>query len=97
MPLRIVIPGGSGQVGQVLASRLQELGNHVTILTRSPYSAPWQTVHWDGLNEGPWIDAIEGASVCINLTGRSVNCRFTPANCGPFTTRASAQRACSTA
>src|ERR1700679_1867693 len=80
-PLSIVLPGGSGQVGQALARRFQEQGHHVTVLTRSPYSAPWQTVHWDGQSEGPWTEALEGADVCINLAGRSVNCRYTPANC----------------
>jgi uncharacterized protein len=75
-PLRIVLPGGSGQVGQVLARYLTERGHHVTVLTRSPYTAPWLTVHWDGLNPGPWVEALDGADVCINLAGRSVNCRY---------------------
>lgn len=75
-PLRIVIPGGSGQVGQILASHFLEGGHHVTILTRGPYTAPWQTVHWDGEHVGPWTEHLEGADVCINLAGRSVNCRY---------------------
>jgi hypothetical protein len=79
-PLRIVLPGGSGQVGQVLARHFQERGHHVTVLTRGPYTAPWHTVHWDGENIGPWIDTLEGADLCINLTGRSVNCRYTAEN-----------------
>jgi hypothetical protein len=78
--LRIVIPGGSGQVGQMLARHFQERGHHVTVLTRGPYSAPWQTVHWDAEHRGAWIETLEGADVCINLTGRSVNCRYTAAN-----------------
>jgi uncharacterized protein (TIGR01777 family) len=79
-PLRIVLPGGSGQVGQALARHFQEQGHHVTVLTRGPYTAPWQTVHWDGLNPGPWTETLEGADVCINLAGRSVNCRYHQAN-----------------
>ena len=79
-PLRIVIPGGSGQVGQVLAQYFQQAGHRVTVLTRSPYAAPWQTVHWDGEHLGPWTETLEGADVCINLAGRSVNCRYTPRN-----------------
>ena len=75
-PLRIVIPGGSGHVGQVLARHFQRRGDHVTVLTRAPYTAEWQTVHWDGEHEGPWIESLEGADVCINLAGRSVNCRY---------------------
>lgn len=78
--LRIVIPGGSGQVGRMLAAYFQERGHHVTILTRGPYTAPWQTVHWDGVHFGPWVETLEGADVCINLTGRSVNCRSTEKN-----------------
>src|SRR6201987_4554370 len=79
-PLRIVIPGGSGQVGQVLARHFHRRGDHVVILTRGLHTAEWQTVHWDGENPGPWTAYLEGADVCINLTGRSVNCRYTPAH-----------------
>ncbi len=74
--LRIVLPGGSGHVGQILARHFQQLAHHVTVLTRSPYSAPWETVHWDGERPGPWTETLEGADVCINLAGRSVNCRY---------------------
>ena len=76
-PLRIVIPGGSGQVGRMLARFFQERGHHVTVLTRGPYSAPWQTVFWDGVELGPWVETLEGADVCIHLSGRSINCRYT--------------------
>lgn len=79
-PLRIVIPGGSGHVGVLLAHYFQQRGHHVTVLTRSPFAASWNTVHWDGVHTGPWIEHLEGADVCINLAGRSVNCRYTPAN-----------------
>jgi hypothetical protein len=79
-PLRIVLPGGSGQVGQVLARHFTERGHQVTVLTRGPYTAAWQTVHWDGEEIGPWTEFLEGADICINLAGRSVNCRYDAAN-----------------
>lgn len=79
-PLRIVLPGGSGQVGRMLAQFFQERGHSVTVLTRGPYTAPWQTVHWDGKTLGPWVETLDGADVCIHLSGRSVNCRYTPRN-----------------
>jgi uncharacterized protein len=78
--LRIVIPGGSGQIGRMLAQFFQERGHHVTVLTRGPYTAPWQTVHWDGKRVGPWVEALEGADVCLHLSGKSVNCRYTERN-----------------
>ena len=78
--LRIVIPGGSGLVGHLLARHFQECGHRVVVLTRGPYTALWQTVHWNGIEPGPWIETLEGADVCINLAGRSVNCRYTARN-----------------
>jgi uncharacterized protein (TIGR01777 family) len=78
--LRIVIPGGSGQVGRLLAGYFQERGHHVTVLTRGPFTANWQTVHWDGVNVGPWVETLEGADVVIHLSGKSVNCRATERN-----------------
>jgi hypothetical protein len=79
-PLRIVIPGGSGQVGRMLAAHFQERGHHVVVLTRSPYAATYNTVHWDGEHEGPWTEHLDHADVCINLAGRSVNCHYTAKN-----------------
>ena len=79
-PLRIVLPGGSGQVGRLLSRYFQARGHYVTVLTRLPYAETWQTVRWDGENLGPWTEYLEGSDVCINLTGRSVNCRYTEAN-----------------
>ncbi len=75
-----MIPGGSGHVGVLLAHYFQQRGHHVTVLTRGPFAASWNTVHWDGVHTGPWVEHLEGADVCINLAGRSVNCRYTPAN-----------------
>jgi len=79
-PKRIVLPGGSGQVGRMLARFFQERGHHVTVLTRGPYTAPWTTVHWDGQTLGPWVETLEAADVCIHLSGRSINCRYTARN-----------------
>lgn len=77
---RIVIPGGSGQIGAVLARHYQSLGNDVIVLARKPLQAPWRTTVWDGRTIGPWTKEIDGADVIINLAGRSVNCRYNAAN-----------------
>ena len=75
-PLRIVIPGGSGQVGAILARHFHEHGHEVTTISRHPASAEWVTAHWDGRALGPWTEFLDGADVVINLAGRSVNCRY---------------------
>lgn len=78
--MKVVIPGGSGQVGQLLARHLHAQGHTITVLSRNPKPAPWRTIEWDARTLGPWIHALETADVCINLTGRSVNCRYNSEN-----------------
>lgn len=80
MPYRIVIPGGSGQIGQILARHFHQQGNSVTVLTRRVKPAPWLVVAWDGKTLGHWVKELDGADIVINLTGRSVNCRYHQAN-----------------
>ena len=77
---RIVIPGGSGSVGQVLAKYFHRQGDQVTVLSRRPQATAWRTVVWNGRDLGPWEHEIDGADAVINLTGRSVDCRYTKAN-----------------
>ena len=78
--LRVVIPGGSGQVGTLLARHFHAQGHEVTVLSRRPSIQPWRSVGWDGETVGDWVRELEGSDVCINLAGVSVNCRYTPAN-----------------
>lgn len=74
--MRIVIPGGSGQIGTLLARRFQQDGHQVVILSRKPGPANCRVVAWDGETLGPWTAELECADVVINLAGRSVNCRY---------------------
>ncbi|HEY0760221.1 MAG TPA: TIGR01777 family oxidoreductase [Acidisarcina sp.] len=81
--MKVVIPGGTGQVGHLLARHFHALGQAVAVLSRRPPdtgSVPWRVISWDGAARGPWVEELEGCDVCINLAGRSVNCRYTPAN-----------------
>jgi hypothetical protein len=78
--MRIVIPGGSGQVGHILARHFHSAGHMVTVLSRAPRAAPWRVVVWDGSACGDWIAELEDSDICINLTGRSVNCRYNAEN-----------------
>lgn len=78
--MKIVIPGGSGQIGTVLAREFHKAGHEVVVLSRRPNQSPWRTVAWDGETLGDWKSEFEGADAIINLAGQSVNCRYTPEN-----------------
>jgi uncharacterized protein (TIGR01777 family) len=78
--MKIVIPGGSGQVGTMLARAFHADGHEVVILSRRADRRPWRVVGWDGATLGPWQREVDGCDVVINLAGRSVNCRYTAAN-----------------
>ncbi|NGO45986.1 TIGR01777 family oxidoreductase [Streptomyces ureilyticus] len=76
--MKIVIPGGTGQIGTILNRALTAAGHDVVVLTRRPRHKG--EIHWDGETLGPWTEAINGSDIVINLAGRSVSCRYTPAN-----------------
>src|SRR6476659_9053088 len=77
--MKIVIPGGSGYVGTVLARALHKQ-NEVVVLSRRQRNAPWRTAGRDGATLGDWTQEFEAADVVINLAGQSVNCRYTDEN-----------------
>ena len=72
--MRIVIPGGTGQVGHVLSRAFAAAGHDVTVLSRSGPEG------WDGRTLGPWVSVLDGSDAVINLAGRSVSCRYTQDN-----------------
>src|SRR5262245_35740303 len=78
--MKIVIPGGSGQVGTLLARAFHNDGDEVVVLSRRPGIRPCRVVRWDGETLGNWQRELDGCDVVVNLTGRSVNCRYTDAN-----------------
>jgi hypothetical protein len=80
--VKIVIPGGSGQIGQVLARSFLARGDDVVVLGRgaAPPSASARVVGWDGRTVGAWAAEIDGADVVVNLAGRTVNCRYSEEN-----------------
>jgi uncharacterized protein (TIGR01777 family) len=89
--MKLVIPGGSGQIGGVVARAFGKEGHEVVVLgrtpdaaraarMRSPATGVARTVAWDGATLGEWAREIDGADVVLNLAGRSVNCRYGPRN-----------------
>ncbi|MFE5407867.1 epimerase [Microbacterium sp. NPDC056569] len=68
-----VIAGASGFVGAALVQAFAEDGYEVRTIGRSHADATW--------DDGGGIRAlVDGASVLVNLAGKSVNCRYTDAN-----------------
>jgi uncharacterized protein (TIGR01777 family) len=73
--MKVVIPGGTGALGTLLARALSAGDHEVVAVSRRPRPAPWPVVGWED------IDAqIDGCDVVINLAGRSVNCRYNAAH-----------------
>ncbi|WP_030452456.1 TIGR01777 family oxidoreductase [Herbidospora cretacea] len=75
---KIVMPGGTGQIGTILRRALHAAGHDVVVLTRRPSRDG--EVGWDGATPGSWVKEIDGSDVVVNLAGRSVDCRYTPAS-----------------
>jgi len=80
--LRVVLAGGSGYCGHLLANALAANGRKVIVLTRSRevVAGPVPVVLWDGRSLGEWARELEGSHAVINLCGRSVSCRYNAAN-----------------
>src|SRR3954447_9565400 len=70
--MKIVLAGGTGQIGRVLARAFA--GDEVIVLARSSGG------RWEGRTLGPWAASLNGADALINLAGRSVDCRYTADN-----------------
>ena len=91
--MKIVIPGGSGQVGTILARHFHARGDEVVVLSRTPSKSAWRTVKWDGETLDRWVDELEDSHVVINLAGRIVNCRYHARNrCDIWSSRARSVR-----
>jgi uncharacterized protein len=79
-PLRVLVPGGAGHLGRIVAGHLHAKGIAVTVLSRGGAVAPWQVISWNGTDRDDWTRELEDTDVVINLAGRSVNCRYNARN-----------------
>src|SRR5579863_8554490 len=94
--MKIVIPGGTGQLGTVLARAFYRDGHDILVLGRTPrlapgsptrsgfahdgVEAPWRVERWDPEDVSQLAEKLDGSEVVINLAGRSVNCRYNITN-----------------
>ncbi|MGW1811340.1 TIGR01777 family oxidoreductase [Streptomyces sp. NPDC002078] len=76
--MKVVLPGGTGQIGTILDRALTAAGHEVIVVTRRPTGE--RQVGWDGTTLGRWAEVVDGSDVVINLAGRSVSCRYTAEN-----------------
>ncbi|MEK9771924.1 MAG: TIGR01777 family oxidoreductase [Opitutae bacterium] len=79
---KVILAGGTGFLGQLLAQSFAKDGYEVVLLSRncSPPPANGRIVVWNAKTMGKWAEELEGAEVLINLTGRSIDCRHTASN-----------------
>ncbi|MCC5918144.1 MAG: TIGR01777 family oxidoreductase [Cryomorphaceae bacterium] len=79
---KMILAGGTGFLGQVLLAYFKPRFQSIVVLTRGSnrFHENVQYVRWDAENLGAWQNELENAAVLINLTGKSVNCRYTAKN-----------------
>ena len=79
---KIILPGGSGYLGTVLARHFKPLASEIIILSRHAKKPDEnvRTLVWNGKDKGEWVNELEGADLFVNLSGKNVNCRYTDEN-----------------
>ena len=79
---KMIIAAGTGFLGTVITSYFKSKVEEIVILTRGTSNTidNIRHVHWDARTIGSWISELENADVLINMTGKSVDCRYTKKN-----------------
>ncbi|MEN9523572.1 MAG: hypothetical protein RL065_1949 [Bacteroidota bacterium] len=80
---KIIIAGGSGFLGKSIIHHFDENEFEFVILSREYFDTHKKNCVvklWDGKNIGDWKSELEGAVAVINLSGKSINCRYTDEN-----------------
>jgi len=79
---KIILAGGNGYLGSILAKHFSPLAEKVIVLSRKPQAQTGNiiTLLWDGKTLGDWTDCLQDADLLVNLCGKNVNCRYTEQN-----------------
>jgi uncharacterized protein len=79
---KMILAGGTGFLGRAIINRFNREGTEIIILSRGSARKEGNVryIHWDGKTPGEWTKELEGTDVLINLTGKSVDCRYTEKN-----------------
>ena len=78
----LLIAGANGFLARYLTRYFVAKGWNVVGLARHPegMDKDCRYVHWDGETLGDWADEVGACDVLINMTGRTVNCRYNEKN-----------------
>jgi len=79
---KIIIAGGTGFLGKILINHFKDKVSQIIVLTRSEVKKKLNVeyIQWDAKSFSGWESQLENADVLINLTGQSVDCRYTKKN-----------------
>jgi uncharacterized protein len=79
---KVILAGGSGYLGTLLADYFSKRAKEVVVFSRGAKRSNnnIRFVEWDGIKPAQWIYELEDAELLINLTGKNVNCRYTVEN-----------------
>lgn len=79
---KLILAGGTGFLGQAIIDRFKKQNTEIIVFTRGANRKVGNTryIQWDGKTFGEWTKELEGADVLINLTGKSVDCRYNEKN-----------------
>lgn len=79
---KLIIAGGTGFLGAVITSYFKDSFDDIVLLSRKQKKPQphYRTVVWDAKTTGHWTSEMEGTDVLINMTGRSVDCRYNQKN-----------------
>lgn len=79
---KLIVAGGTGFLGQAILKRFAAETTQIIVLSRGSQRKEGNVsyLQWDGKTLGSWTKELEGADVLINLTGKSVDCRYNEKN-----------------
>ena len=75
--MRVILTGGTGQIGRVLARELLDAGHDVVVLSRNPVAATGlpaavRLVQWDAATANGWGELVDGDTAIVNLAGANL-------------------------
>lgn len=79
---KLILVGGTGQIGNALISFYKNKVNEIIVFTRSQDKTIDNVhyKHWNGISLLQHCSLIENTDVLINLVGKNVNCRYNEKN-----------------